>query len=188
MVAGFTYGKNTGGLNIGGTGSGQAQTPGSAGSATEADLNDPNTTLYSNGIVGNDFTYGFRLSGSYTAPYDIIVAGSLISNSGYPYVSTYTVTRALAAAAGVALTRASQTVFLSDRGDERFPSVTLLDLRISKAFRFAGSRRIEPQFDIYNLTNSSVVTTLNSGVGTTYLQPTAIVSPRIMKISIAVHF
>jgi outer membrane receptor protein involved in Fe transport len=179
MVAGFTYGKNTGGLNNAGVNSGQSGT---------TDLNDPNNVLYSNGIVGNDSTYAFRLSGSYTAPAGIIVAGTLVSNTGYPFVSTYSVTRALAATAGVALTRSTQNVFLSDRGDERLPSVTLLDMRFSRAFRFAGNRRIEPQFDLYNLTNSSVVTTLNPAVGGTYQQPTAIVSPRIMKVSIALNF
>ncbi|HZT75215.1 MAG TPA: TonB-dependent receptor [Vicinamibacterales bacterium] len=188
LTAGFTAGKNTGGLNTGGTGSGQGSTIGTAGSATEADLNDPNATLYTNGIVGNDSRYAFRASGIYSAPYGINVSGSLVSNTGYPYVSTYTVTRALAAAAGVALTRSSQTIFLSDRGDERLPSVTLIDLRFSRAFHFAGGRRLEPAFDIYNVGNASTITGLNAGVGTTYLVPNAIVSPRIMKISLAVNF
>jgi hypothetical protein len=97
------------------------------------------------------------------------------------------VTRAAAAAAGVALTRANQTVFLSQRGDERLPAVTLIDLRISRSFRF-GSRRIEPTFDIFNLGNASTITSLNAGVGTTYLIPTAIVSPRIMKVGFVVGF
>jgi hypothetical protein len=111
-----------------------------------------------------------------------------VSNSGFPYVSTYAVTRALAAASGVALTRSSQTVFLSDRGDERFPEVTLVDLRISRAFRFSGNRRIEPEFDIFNLTNASTVTTLGTAVGSTYLFPSVIVSPRIMKVGFAINF
>jgi hypothetical protein len=182
MTTGLTVGKNTGGLNGGGTGSGQIQPPNSG-----SDLNDPNATVFTNGIVGNDSKVAFRLSGSYRAPYDIVFAGSLISNTGYPYVSTYSVTRALAAAAGVALTRSSQTIFLSNRGDERLPSVTLIDLRISRSFRF-GTRRIEPTFDIFNLGNASTVTSLVSGVGSTYLAPTGIVSPRIMKVGFTVNF
>ena len=110
-----------------------------------------------------------------------------MSNTGYPFASSYAVTRAFAAAAGVALTRSSQTILLSDRGDERLPSVTLIDLRISRSFRF-GPRRIEPTFDIFNLGNASTVTSLVSGVGTTYLAPTGIVSPRIMKVGLAINF
>jgi len=175
MVAGFTAGKNTGGINAAG------------GQSGTADLNDPNVAAYTKGIVGSDSLYAFRLSGSYRAPYEIQVAGTLVSNTGYPYMSTYSVTRAAAAAAGVTLTRASQTIFLSQRGDERYPAVTLIDLRISRAFRF-GSRRIEPTFDIFNLGNASTVVGTTLGVGSTYLVPNSIVSPRIMKIGFSVNF
>ena len=181
MTTGLTFGKNTGGLNGGALGSGQIQT------GTGSDLNDPNATIFTNGIIGNDSPVAFRVSGSYRAPFDISIAGSLVSNSGYPFVSTYSVTRAAAAAAGVALTRANQTIFLSDRGDERLPSVTLIDLRVSRSFRF-GTRRIEPTFDIFNVGNASTITSLTTGVGSTYLAPTGIVSPRIMKVGFAVNF
>jgi len=175
MVAGFTAGKNTGGINAAG------------GQSATADLNDPNIAAYPKGIVGSDSLYAFRLSGSYRAPYEIQVAGTLVSNTGYPYMSTYSVTRAAAAAAGVTLTRASQTIFLSDRGDERYPAVTLIDLRISRIFRF-GARRIEPTFDIFNLGNASTVVGTTLGVGSTYMVPNSIVSPRIMKIGFNVSF
>jgi hypothetical protein len=97
------------------------------------------------------------------------------------------VTRALAAAAGVTLTRSTQTLFLSDRGDERYPSVTLIDLRISRIFRF-GQRRIEPTFDIFNLGNASTIVGTTLGVGSTYMVPNSIVSPRIMKIGFNISF
>jgi len=184
MTTGFTVGKNEGGLNGGGAGSGQVQPP----TTSNVDLNDPNLTLYPQGIVGNDSLVAFRASGIYTAPWNILIAGSLVSNTGYPYVSTYSVTRAAAAAAGVVLTRASQTIFLSDRGDERLPSVTLVDLRFSRRFRFGGNRSIEPEFDLYNIGNASTITSLNTAIGATYLVPTGIVSPRIMKLGLAVLF
>jgi carboxypeptidase family protein/TonB-dependent receptor-like protein len=175
MVAGLTFGKNTGGVNAAG------------GQSGTADLNDPNLLVFPNGIIGNDSKVAFRLSGSYVLPYDISVAGSLVSNNGYPYVSTNSVTRAQAAAAGVALTRSSQTVLLSERGVERYPDVTLVDLRFSRSFKF-GPRRISPQFDIYNLTNSNTILGLNNAVGTTYLYPQLFVAPRIMRVGVAVNF
>jgi hypothetical protein len=178
MVAGLTIGKNTGGLN-----SNVGQSLGAGN-----DLNDPNFLTYADGIVGNDSDLAFRLSGSYRLPYDISLAGTLVSNRGYPYVSTYTVSRATAAASGVALTRASQTVFLSARGDERLKAVNLVDMRISRAFRFAGNRRIEPQMDIFNLTNSNVADAINGGVGGAYLVPSSIVAPRIIRIGFAINF
>jgi carboxypeptidase family protein/TonB-dependent receptor-like protein len=169
MVGGLTLGKNQGGLTQGN------------------DLNDPNVTLYPRGIIGNDSKVAFRLSGSYQVPGDVAIAGSLVSNTGYPFVSTYQVTRTAAAAAGVTLTRSSQTVPLSQRGDERLPNVTLVDLRVSRTFRF-GARRIIPQVDFFNIANSSTVVSLNTGVGATYKNPAEIVAPRIIRVGFVVDF
>jgi hypothetical protein len=176
MQAGFTIGKNTGGVNA--TGGGQSNT---------ADLNDPNLTVYPEGIVGNDSEKAFRLSGSYELPGAISLAGSMISNNGYPYVSTYAVTRALAAAQGIALARASQTVFLSERGTERYPTVTMFDIRLSRPFRF-GSRSITPQVDFFNLGNADTTVTHNIGVGAAYLSPTEILAPRIIRVGFSFNF
>ena len=62
------------------------------------------------------------------------------------------------------LTRASQTVYLSQRGDERFPSVKTADVRVSRAFRF-GTRRITPEINFFNIGNAAPVVALNSAVG-----------------------
>jgi hypothetical protein len=175
MVAGFTIGKNTGGPTA----------PG--GFTNGSDLNDPNVTLYSKGIIGNDSELALRASGSYELPKGINLAGSLISNNGYPYVSTYSVTRALAATAGVALTRASQSVFLSERGDERYNNVTMADLRLSRKFRFGG-RGFTPVVDFFNIGNAATVVNHNVAVGATYLAPAEILAPRIVRVGFSFDF
>ena len=182
MTAGLTIGKNTGGLNPTTANNTSGQSLGNGN-----DLNDPNFTAFPNGIVGNDSDVAFRLSGSYQTPGDFTIAGSLISNAGYPYISTYSVTRAAAAAVGVNLTRSSQNVFLSQRGDERLPTMTLADISISRTFRF-GTRRIVPRFDIFNLMNANTADSIANGVGGTYLVPQTIVAPRIMKLGFAINF
>jgi hypothetical protein len=185
MVAGLTFGKNTGGLNAGGTSSGQTDVATVSGFAG-GDLNDPNNTRYSNGIIGNDSEIAFRLSGSYRLPWAVDLAGTLISNSGYPYVSTYSVTRASVAPA-VNLTRASQTVFLSERGEERLDAVTMVDLRISRPIKF-GTRQINPQFEIFNIGNASTIVRYNPAVGSTYLAPGEILAPRIIRVGFSIDF
>jgi hypothetical protein len=180
MVAGLTVGRNRGGINSTG---GQS---GTISSSSGGDLNDPNFTHYTNGIVGNDSPVAFRMSGSYQLPYAISLAGTLVSNGGYPYVSTYNVTRTVLPT----LVRSSQTILLSQRGDERLSSVTLLDLRFSRTFKFGG-RSIVPQVDIFNVGNAATVTTLNGAVGTSYLRPSgdnAIVAPRIIRVGFALNF
>ncbi len=86
------------------------------------------------------------------------------------------------------LTRATQVIPLSARGDERLPAVTLVDLSISRPFGFGPGRKIVPRLDIYNLGNASTIVALNPAVGGTYLAPSQIVAPRIMRIGFSVNF
>jgi outer membrane receptor protein involved in Fe transport len=177
MVAGFTVGKNEGGL--------VNNTNATSGQSATVDLNDPNNTLYTKGIIGNDSKTAFRLSGSYQAPAAILIAGSLISNTGFPIASSFSVPRAIVP---ISTPRSTQTVFLSQRGDERLPTVTLIDLRVSRAFQIGRGRKIVPTLDVYNLTNRFTPVTINTSVGTVYRQPTAFVAPRIARVGFSVNF
>jgi hypothetical protein len=159
MVGGLTIGKNEGGVD-------------------GEDLNDPNLTQFPRGIIGNDSRYAFRLSGSYRLPYDITFAGSMTANQGYPYTSTYSLTRAEAARQGITL---------SNRGDERYPNVTLVDLRLSRAFRF-GSRSFTPELNIFNIGNAATITSHAVAVGSAYLDPREIISPRIIRLGFSLNF
>jgi hypothetical protein len=178
MQAGFTLGKNEGGVNT------------STGQSFTTDTNDPNNLLYPKGIIGNDSEQAFRLSGSYTLPYDISLSGSMVANNGYPYVSTYNLTRPVAATQGINLTRASQTILLSERGDERYEKVVLFDARLSKNFQM-GRVRLSPEISLFNITNADTVVATTVAVGPTYLLPSGgdpILSPRILRIGFALNF
>ncbi|MBI3263388.1 MAG: TonB-dependent receptor [Acidobacteria bacterium] len=109
------------------------------------------------------------------------------ANQGYPYVSSYNLTRAVAATQGIVLTRATQSVTLSQRGDERLPNVTLADIRISRAIKL-GARRIVPTLDLFNIGNAATVVSLNNAVGTTYLEPREILAPRIIRVGLSIDF
>jgi hypothetical protein len=184
MTAGFTIGKNTGGLNTGGQSTGGT----SSGQSSTQDLNDPNNTAFANGIIGNDSDLAFRLSGSYQAPGRVSVAGSMLSNRGYPYYSSYSVSRAAATAAGVSLTRASQVVPLTERGVERLPSVTMVDLRVSRPIRIGQNRQLVPQLDIFNVGNAGTTVRYNVAVGSTYLTSAEILAPRIVRVGFSLDF
>ncbi len=172
MQMGFTLGKNEGGVS-GGT-----------------DLNDPNNTRFPTGIIGNDSEQGFRLSGSYELPYGISFSGAMVANNGYPYVSTYSLTRAAAATQGITLTRASQTIQLSRRGDERYDNVVLIDARLGKSFNF-GRGRFTPEISFFNVSNADTVVNTTTAVGSSYLLPAGgdpILSPRIIRVGFALSF
>ena len=179
MVGGLTIGKNTGGLNTP-TGSGQS-------AATGGDLNDPNNIIFSEGTIGNDSEIAFRLSGSYRMPWDISLAGSLVSNNGYPAVTTYNVTRAYAASFGHTLTRSGQNVPLTARGEERLDNVTMVDLRLSRPINM-GRVRFVPQLDIFNIGNADTVVNRTNGLGGSYLTPVEILAPRIIRVGFSLDF
>src|SRR5262249_57974208 len=117
-------------------------------------------------------------------PYNVLFAGSLVSNTGYPYFSAFNVTRGLVPT----LTRASQLIPLSARGDERLPAVTQLDLRVSRAFNLPQGRKIVPQVDFFNVTNANTTTSLTNTVGSTYLNTTGFIPPRIIRIGVSANF
>ena len=93
----------------------------------------------------------------------------------------------MAAAQGITLTRASQSISLSERGNERYPNVIMGDIRFSRTFRFGG-RSFSPQLDIFNISNIDTITSLNNSVGGTYLEPREIISPRIIRVGFSLHF
>ena len=76
---------------------------------------------------------------------------------------------------------------LSERGDERLPGVTMVDLRISRPFKF-GQRQIIPQLDLFNIGNAGTIVRYNVAVGSTYLNPAEIVAPRIIRLGFSIDF
>ena len=115
----------------------------------------------------------------------------MIANNGYPYVSTYSLTRAAAATQGITLTRASQTIQLSrarrralrERGDVRHASRQVVQLR--------RPGRFTPEISFFNVANADTVVNTTVAVGPSYLLPAGgdpILSPRIIRVGFALSF
>ena len=63
-----------------------------------------------------------------------------------------------------------------------------LDLRFAKTFRIS-SRRIEPEFDIYNAFNASSILSVNNNYGTAaWRTPTQILAGRLLKFGMRMSF
>jgi len=86
------------------------------------------------------------------------------------------------------LTRSAQTVRVNRRGDERYPSVMMIDLRFSRPIRLPGGRSFEPQLDVFNLTNNDVIVNMVDAVGPRLGYPTEILGPRIIRVGFALQF
>ena len=63
----------------------------------------------------------------------------------------------------------------------RTPNITLVDVRMEKAFR-VNAMRVNGFFDVYNLLNTNAEQTLNTSSGGSWLRPTAITGPRVLRV------
>jgi hypothetical protein len=60
-------------------------------------------------------------------------------------------------------------------------------LRFSRAFQI-GRNRIQPQFDIFNVTNANPVLTMTTRVGPAFRNATAVQAPRVLRFGVNVNF
>ena len=155
---------------------------------------NPNEAQYraqsQNGALANNFPaeaphtfQGVRLSGTYELPWRILLASTFTGQQGEYFPRIVQAPNALGSLVEVVV----------DGQAGRYDWVKLLDFRASKTFVF-GSHSFEGMFDVFNLTNSSVVLRHVNVNGTNYLKPLAtggidaasanpIPAPRIFRLS-----
>ena len=64
----------------------------------------------------------------------------------------------------------------------------MVDIRLSRAFRF-GSRSFTPQVDFFNIGNADTTVAPQRGRSVrTYLFPSEILSPRIIRVGFSLNF
>jgi len=132
--------------------------------------------------------HGVRLSGTYELPWRILFASTFTGQQGEYFPRIVQVPNAL-----------NQVVELVVEGQAgRYNWVKLLDVRMSKTFVF-GKHSFEGMFDVFNLTNTSVVLRHINVNGPNYLKPLAtggidaasanpIPAPRIFRLSARYRF
>ncbi len=163
------------------------------------------TEIYADGTNGCHREYGYRpdakLSGSYTLPWDVQLAGTYqfsrgIQNGGAgPSLgASWVVTSATAAANGARTWTgvASRTVQLIVEGsDYGKHNLSQLDLKLAKRFT-VGKMRIRGDFDLYNVFNSSwpytVSVTYTPGPTSNWQRPTNVLQHRFFKIGGNISF
>lgn len=134
-----------------------------------------------------------KLYGAYPLPYAFMVSGVLQNLSGPQILATWAApnsaiaptlgrnlsscpadTGACAATINIPLVQ-PQTMFEDRR--------TQLDLRVSRRFKFGGRYNFDASMDIYNVTNSGSIISLNNTFGASWQQPTAILDARMFQLN-----
>jgi hypothetical protein len=141
-----------------------------------SDFNNPNFTLNrDNGSVWTELPWTFKVSGSYTFPNNIQLAGKWEGRAGYPETRRLTVS---------GLNQGTETVYVAQRGTDRPPSVNaFVDLSLTWS-AMIGRSRIEPVLQIFNIMNKDTVLRQQTLVGSTWSSPTRYLSPRIIRLGI----
>ena len=124
------------------------------------------------------WNYAFRLSGSYQLPWDITYASSLNAQTGDYYFREVQVRDG---------SGANVTIRVEPQAD-RYGWTKIWDNRVSKRFRTWGSQSFDVELNIYNSINVNTITAQSNRSGGTYLQPTEIIAPRIMRVGVKYRF
>ncbi len=159
-------------------------------------LTSPNSLVNATGKSAIDRAHNFKLTGSYLLPYDIQLGGNLRYISGQPFTRVYAVPGLVQQNGG------TLTLNAEPRGSDKLSSITTLDARVGKVFRFAG-QEFEADMDVYNLTNNNSVYTVRTTTGTVsvtdyttntpvriaqYGSPIGVLGPRIIRFNVSYKF
>ena len=131
----------------------------------------PNALVHTTAGQDRFTTWQGKLDATLNLPLDVRLVPVLRAQAGIPFARTFVRT----------LTYGNANVKAEPVGAHRTPDITLVDLRTEKTFRVARTR-VMGFIDIYNLFNTNAEQTLTTSSGASWLRPTAITGPRILRI------
>jgi hypothetical protein len=122
-------------------------------------------------------TWSAKIHGTYQAPWEVRITPLLRHQSGQPFGRTFT----------TSLNYASNVRILAEPiGTRRMDNITILDVRVEKAFLLPLGR-LAGFVDVFNLLNANPEQNTNWSSGS-FLRPLNIVAPRIVRIGAKVEW
>ena len=131
-----------------------------------------------------------KLNGSYPLPGDVMISATFQSLPGLSYIATYNATTAeIAPSLGRNLSGGTRTIAVPLVMPQalREKRRSQVDLRLTKYLRLGG-RRVQANFDLYNLLNSSDILGENTTFGANWRRPTLILNGRLIQFSGSMDF
>ncbi len=125
-----------------------------------------------------EWHYSVRLSGTYQLPWGLMYGSSFTAQSGDYFGRDVIVRNA----------NNENVLIRVETQAGRYPWVKLWDNRISKRLKTWGSQSVEGMIDLFNSLNVNTVTAQTNRNGSTYLQPTTIIAPRVFRLGVRYRF
>jgi hypothetical protein len=139
---------------------------------------DPNDLTNARGRLPNDRPHMFRVMTSVDVPRTgVVIAGNLQRLSGKPWAKTALINPN---EPGV------RPVLIEMRGSQRLSAQTLLDVRVSRAFRVGNRAHVELRLDVLNALNDTAEESIRSDVynAATLGQANIFIDPRRAMLSV----
>jgi len=159
-----------------GTGFGTSSPTFSAAGDNAGFLN-PNTEINTS---DNTWEWDSKVSGTYVFPAEVLVSGNFHHTSGDPF------------ARQVRFTGGKTIPFIvlnvDPIGTYRRPNLNVVTLRVEKAFTLLRAHKATISLNVYNALNANTVTALQNRSGGSFLQPLAILPPRLAEVSLSYRF
>jgi hypothetical protein len=167
------------GVTISGFG-GEEEGAGGVGFGAGSAFLDPNQRI--NNTEGPTFfnrTHLFKANLSYEVPsLDMNFAAAFKVQTGTPFGRIVSLSNDVN---GAAFNQGPITIFAEPRDSNRFDTLSLLDLRVSKFFTFKEQHRVEVIVDAFNVFNANTVTNQNVNTGSAFGTPLSILGPRVFR-------
>ena len=116
-------------------------------------------------------TWQAKLHGTINLRWGLLIVPVVRHQSGTPFARTFV----------QALNYGSATIKAEPIAANRTPDITIVDLRTEKVFRIK-TVRVMGFFDVYNMFNTNAAQALTTTSGGSWLRPTAITGPRVLRI------
>lgn len=151
-----------------------AASPGAAANAVRS----ADTAVNPNdlGNAGSDGRYHFSLWNAKVhavipAPWGLRFSPLVRAQEGQPFGRTFVAT----------MNYGTQRILVEPLGARQQRTVTIADARVERSFPLGGSARLSAQLDIFNLFNTNPEDFITWASGATYLRPSSVIPPRIVR-------
>ncbi|MBI1875733.1 MAG: TonB-dependent receptor [Acidobacteria bacterium] len=125
-----------------------------------------------------EWNYALRLSGTYQLRWGLTYGTSFAAQSGDWYGRDVQIRDALNQVVNVRV----------EAHAGRYDWVKIWDNRMSKRLKTFGDQSVEGMFDLFNTFNVNTITAQTNRNGSTYLQPTQIIAPRVFRLGVRYRF
>jgi hypothetical protein len=125
--------------------------------------------------------WNYKIVGRYVMPFDVGFSGSWKVQSGFNFGRTISVAMPV---------EGNRTIRVEPITSNRYPSVSILDLRLDKSVDMGKFGKVTPMLDVFNVLNSGVPTTVRTTNTATapFQEVTAILNPRVLRFGVRFNF